>query len=221
MATRQTGIRLPTGILEAIDARRDADNDRTAIIISLLTSALTGEYIKPKENTTQIVEKLTKSVKSLEGTVEELSFQIKKQTRIDREYVLDILASQAQIVSERNIQEDDDTDIDRDEDSAISLATPNDADEDEEDDEGNGDSEYVEDIEPPLAASSEPTKFTHQEFIARFGCCQPNGCWEVRFKDGGVWRLDAVSRDAIRATAPNGMSKLRMVGEVDSYQLSA
>lgn len=223
MATKQTWLRLPTGILEAIDARRDADNDRTTIIISLLTSALTGEYIKPKENTTQIIGKLTKTVKSLEASIDELSFQIKKQTRINDQTEVHPI-SESRIVSERNnFVTEDTTDFDDDEDLAIEQVISDDGDFSDEDDDWDEDiedkdSDCVEDIEPEV--EPEPTKLNHQEFIDRFESSQPSG-WDVYFIDGSRANLQTVSRDAIRVIFPNGASKMRMASEIDYYQLSA
>jgi hypothetical protein len=198
VATKQTNLRIPVGILEAIDARRDADNDRTAVIISLLTSALTGEYVKPKETNASIISKLMKTISSLERTIEQLRADIARQDRSPT-----ISAPRYTDVRPKTNPDD------WIEDDWI---------EDEIDPDDNGTDEKTElgevneeTIEPPRE------KLTHTEFLARFGCCEPSG-WEVHFFSGEVSKLQTVYENAIRVIKTDGTLKLHSESYVDFYQ---
>jgi hypothetical protein len=199
VATKQTCLRIPVGILEAIDARRDADHDRTAIIISLLTSALTGEYIKPNETTANVIGKLTKNISLLERTTEQLRAEIAKQNR--SQTISDRRCTDVRPEPKPNdwIEDDDiEDDIEPDDgfDEKIELGEVNSS---------------AEEIEP------QGEKLTHTEFLDRFGGCKPNG-WEVHLFDGEVFKLQEVCNYAVRVLDRNGTSKLLSEAYVDFYQ---
>lgn len=199
MTTKPTCLRLPVGILEAIDARKDANNDRTAIITSLLAAALSGEYIKPKDNTLNTIKHLSKTVKSLEAAIDELSFQIKKQTRINSQVDTSPIA-ESHTGSERN-------------NSVVENAIDFD-----DEDLSIGEESDCEDIE--TEAEPDPIQFTHQEFIERFGCCRPNG-FVVVLVDGDVCELVIVSRDAVLAIDSRIKEERRLsILEIAYYKLA-
>ena len=200
MPAKQTCLRIPVGILEAIDARRDADHDRTAIIISLLTSALTGEYVKPKETTANIIGKLMKTVSSLERTIEQLRVDIEKQNRSPTISALRCTDDSPEPkpddwIEDNDIEEEIEPDrhgIDR----QIKLGEVN---------------SIKEAIEP------QGEKLTHTEFLDQFGCCEPSG-WEVHFFSGEVSKLQTVYGNAIRVMETDGTLKLHSEAYVDFYQ---
>jgi predicted RNase H-like nuclease (RuvC/YqgF family) len=191
MPTKQTNLRIPVGILEAIDARRDAENDRTAIIISLLTSALTGEYVKPKETTASIISKLTKTISSLERTIEQLRADIARQDRSPT-----ISAPRCTDVRPKT--------------------NPDDWIEEEIEPDDNGIDEKIELGEMNFNEEL-GEKLTHTEFLARFGCCESNE-WEVHFMNGEVFKLQAVLTNAVRVLETDGTLKLQSEAYVDFYQ---
>ena len=197
MTTKPICLRLPVGILEAIDARKDANNDRTAIITSLLAASLSGEYIKPKDNTLSTIKHLSKTVKSLEAAIDELSVQIKKQTRINSQVDTSPIA-ESHTGSERN-------------NSVVENAI------DFDDEDLSIDEEFdCEDIE----TEAKPIQFTHQEFIERFGCCRPSG-FVVVLVDGDVCELVIVSRDAVLAIYPRSKEERRLsILEIAYYKLA-
>ncbi len=201
MPTKQTCFRIPVGILEAIDARRDADNDRTAIIISLLTSALTGEYVKPKETNANIIGKLMKTVSSLERTIEQLREDIAKQNRSQTISTLQC----TDIRPELNLN-----DIDEDDDIEEEIEPDDDGFDEKIELQGEVNS-IVETIE------LQGEKLTHTEFLARFGCCEPSE-WEVHFFSGEVSQLQTVLTNAVRILEIDGTSKLLSEAYVDFYQ---
>ncbi len=221
MATKQTAIRLPVGILEAIDARRDADNDRTAIIINLLTSALTGEYIKPKENTTQIIGKLAKTVKSLESAIDELSYQIKQQAKQNHQAITSIITESRIAIGDNIPAVNDDRELDDDIDNyddAIEQLT------DDLEIDNQVSSDYPEfdtyedddviDIDPIV-----PTQFTHQEFIEQFGGGIPDNAVAVLI-NGDICNISIASKDAVLIIDPRSRKNRRLVpNEILHYQL--
>jgi hypothetical protein len=196
MPTKQTNLRIPVGILEAIDARRDADHDRTAIIISLLTSALTGEYIKPNETTANVISKLTKNISSLERTTEQLRAEIAKLNRSQTISALRYTDVRPKPRPDDWIEEDDIEPDDDGFDEKIELEEVN---------------AIAEEIEP------QGEKLTHTEFLARFGGCRPNG-WAVHLMNGEVFKLLEVCNYAVRVLEPNGTSKLLAEAYVDFYR---
>ena len=217
MATKQTAIRFPVGILEAIDARRDADNDRTAVIISLLTSALTGEYIKPKENTAQVIGKLTTTVKSLEAAIDELSFQIKKQTRINSQVDTSPIVESTTVSGQNNFIVDNTTNSNSDDDEDFVI---NDSDFKSEADDQDED---ISDEEPDyqdVEANSEPIQFTHQEFIDSFGCCRSSGFVAV-LVDGDMCELVIADRNVVLVIDPHSREEKRLsTTEIAYYRAS-
>jgi hypothetical protein len=198
MPTKQTNLRIPVGILEAIDARRDADRDRTAIIISLLTSALTGEYIKPNETTANVISKLTKNISSLERTTEQLRAEI---ANLNRSQTISALRCTDVRPEPKEPKPDDwiEDDI-------------------EPDDDGFDDKVELEEVNS-IAEEIEPQgeKLTHTEFLARFGCCESNE-WEVHFMNGEVFKLQAVLMNAVRVLETDGTLKLQSEAYVDFYR---
>jgi hypothetical protein len=198
MPTKQTNLRIPVGILEAIDARRDADNDRTAIIISLLTSALTGEYIKPNETTANVISKLTKNISLLERTTEQLRAEI---ANLNRSQTISALRYTDVRPEPKDPKPDDDIEDDI-----------------EPDDDGFDDKVELEEVNS-IAEEIEPPgeKLTHTEFLDRFGGCQPNG-WEVHLFKGEVFKLLEVYTNAVRVLEPNGTSNLLAEAYVDFYR---
>jgi hypothetical protein len=186
------------GILEAIDARRDADNDRTAIIISLPTSALIGEYIKPNETTANVIGKLTKNISSLERTTEQLRVEIAKQNQSQTVSVLqctDVRPKPKEPKPDDWIEDDIEPDDDGF-DEKIELGKVN---------------SIAEEIEP------QGEKLTHTEFLDRFGCCESNE-WEVHFMNGEVFKLQAVLMNAVRVLETDGTLKLQSEAYVDFYR---
>ena len=174
MPTKQTNLRIPVGILEAIDARRDADHDRTAVIISLLTSVLTGEYVQPKETTASIIGKLMKTVSSLERTIEQLRADIAKQDRSQPISALRYPDVRPEPKPDDWIEDDEiEEEIEPDRhgiDRTVELGEVN-------------------SIEEEIEQQGE--KLTHRQFLDRFGCCEPSG-WEVHFFSGEVSKLQTV-----------------------------
>ncbi len=218
MTTKQTAIRIPVGLLEAIDARRDADHDRTTVIIGLLTSALTGEYIKPKENTTQIISKLTKTVKSLEVAIDELSFQIKKQTRINNEFAVSNVAQSLIIPKHDNPIDDKDV---YDDELVANQDIPDNNNYPGEDDIDCTDDEDIDEEEAISVESEvmyEPARITHQKFIDRFGCCDPSDI-QVVLTDGEILQAITISKDTVIARNNRSPKDRRlMIDEIAYYQ---
>ena len=173
---------------------RDAEHDRTAVIISLITSALTGEYVKPKETTANIIDKLMKTVSSLERTIEQLRADIAKQDRSQA-----ISALQYRDVRPKpkpDVWIEDDIEPDDGFDEKIELGEVN---------------FIAETIEP------QGERLTHTEFLNRFGCCEPSG-WEVHFFSGEVSQLQTVYGNAIRVMETDGTLKSIPECYVDFYQ---
>jgi hypothetical protein len=200
VATKQTCLRIPVGILEAIDARRDVDNDRTAVIISLLTSALTGEYVKPKETTANIISKLVKTISSLEQTIEDLRADIAKQDRSPTISALRCTDESPEPKPDDWIEDDDiEDDI-------------------EPDDYGFDEKIELEEVNS-IASAIEPQgeKLTHTEFLDRFGCCESSE-WEVHFFSGEVSKLQAVYLNGVRVLETNGTFKSIPECYVDFYR---
>ncbi|MFM2305219.1 MAG: hypothetical protein RLZZ135_2632 [Cyanobacteriota bacterium] len=197
MPTQQTTLRIPVGILEAIDARRDAEHDRTAVIISLLTSALTGEYVKPKETNANIIGKLMKTVSSLERTIEQLRIDIAKQDRSQPISVLQFTDIRPKPKPKSNDWIEDDIEPDDDGfDEKIELGEVN---------------SISKTIEP------QGEKLTHTQFLDRFGCCEPSG-WEVHFFSGEVSKLQTVLTNAVRVLETDGTLKSIPEVYVDFYR---
>jgi hypothetical protein len=195
MSSKQISLRVPVGLLEAIDARRDGDNDRTSIIISLLSSALTGEYIEPKENNAIIINKLVKKISSLEQAIKDLASEGIKQNRMEAIIDNSFDMKPSHDTTDTSDERSENLDLDVTDNIYDSAETE--------------ESDNIEAL---------PLTLTHSEFFERFGSCEPTE-WEVELKNGEVLKLSIMSADAIIAfDSHKGKSRMESKHDVVMYR---